>query len=344
MSFDPNEHPHRRFDPLSGRSVLVSPHRTKRPWRGEQSLPDVAPRVSFDPQCYLCPGAHRANGEVNPRYDGVFVFDNDFAALHSSAPVPPPDGGLLRVEPAHGACRVMCFSPDHGKTLAELDRPALVAVIDAWRTESEALGALYPSVQVFENKGAMMGCSNPHPHGQIWATAHLPHEVAVEDLRQRQYFESHGKALLDDVATLEASSERVIFKNADWLVLTPFWAAWPFETLVLPRGDVRRLSDLGPDLQNSLAETLHRVTVLYDNLFEFSFPYSMGWHGAPFGATDTDHWRLHAHFYPPLLRSASVRKFMVGFEMLAEAQRDLTPEQAAARLRALPAAHYRAGR
>lgn len=344
MSFDPTEHPHRRFDPLSGRSVLVSPQRTKRPWLGEQSAPDVAPRVSFDPQCHLCPGAHRANGDVNPRYDGVFVFDNDFAALQSSAPAPPPGAGLLRMEPARGACRVMCFSPDHGKTLAELDRPALVAVIDAWRTESEALGALYPSVQVFENKGAMMGCSNPHPHGQIWATAHLPHEVAVEDLRQRQYFESHGKALLDDVATLEASSERVIFKNADWLVLPPFWAAWPFETLILPRQDVRRLSDLGPDLRNSLAEALHRVTVLYDNLFECSFPYSMGWHGAPFGAADTDHWRLHAHLYPPLLRSASVRKFMVGYELLAEAQRDLTPEQAAARLRALPTAHYRAGR
>lgn len=344
MTFDPAEHPHRRFDPLSGRSVLVSPHRARRPWLGEETPPDVAPRPAFDPNCYLCPGGTRANGLKNPTYEQVFVFDNDFAAMTPHTPEPPQTTGLLRAEPARGVCRVVCFSPDHGKTLAELDRPAICAVISAWRAESAALGTLYPSVQVFENKGALMGCSNPHPHGQIWASAHLPLEIAAEDACQRRHFDERGTALLADVTELEQSSERVVFKNADWLVLAPYWAAWPFETLVLPLGDIRRLADLGPTLQASLAEALHRITILYDNLFNCSFPYSMGWHGAPFGAQDDRHWRLHAHFYPPLLRSASVRKFMVGYEMLAEPQRDLTPEQAAARLRALPTEHYRKGR
>lgn len=342
MNFDPLNDPHRRFDPLSGRSVLVSPHRNLRPWRGRQEAPDLAARPSRDPACHLCPGSARAGGAINPLYTDVFVFDNDFPALRADTPDPPASVSPFRLEPARGACRVVCFSPDHARTLAEFDEAPFVKVIDAWVGQSAELGRLYPSVQIFENKGELMGCSNPHPHGQIWATSFLPHEVDEEDCRQRAHFDRTGAALLDEVAAREAGSDRVVYANGEWLVVVPFWAAWPFETLILPRFDARRMTDLEPGARASLADALRRLGVAYDNLFECSFPYSMGWHGAPFGAGAAPHWRLHAHFYPPLLRSATVRKFMVGFEMLAEAQRDLTPEQAAERLRATSATHYRA--
>jgi len=340
-TFDPVDHPHRRLNPLTGRHVLVSPHRAKRPWGGASEVPVVEQTASHDPQCYLCAGNRRANGAINPDYDGVFVFDNDFAALVADSPDPAssPDG-LATMTPAHGVSRVMCFSPDHSATIPQLDAPSIRAVVDGWCAQTAELGRRYPAVQVFENKGAMMGCSNPHPHGQIWATDFIPDELAVEDERQRAYFTEFQRPMLLDVATREAGGERVVVANTDWLAIVPFWASWPFEILLLPRFAVARLPDLDAAQRMTLAEIVQALTVRYDNLFETSFPYSMGWHGAPFGA-DAHGWQLHAHFYPPLLRSASVRKFMVGFEMLAEAQRDLTPEQAAERLRAVSPVHFR---
>ncbi len=291
--------------------------------------------AAHDPNCYLCAGNVRANGVVNPDYDGVLVFDNDFAALLADGAAPDAgDDPLFRVESVRGRSRVICFSPDHGATLPELSAKAVRAVVETWCEQTADLGRTYPWVQVFENKGAMMGCSNPHPHGQVWATSYLPDEAAVEDVRQRDWFERTGTAMLLEVAEREADlGVRVVVSNEDWIAIVPFWASWPFETLLLPRFAVARLPDLAPALRASLAEIVQALTIRYDNLFATSFPYSMGWHGAPFDSRATDGWQLHAHFYPPLLRSASVRKFMVGFEMLAEAQRDLTPEVAAARLR-----------
>jgi UDPglucose--hexose-1-phosphate uridylyltransferase len=340
MSLDPSR-PHRRYNPLNRSWVQVSPQRMGRPWQGEVSPPEPPP-PAHDPACYLCPGNTRVGGEVNPDYAGVHVFDNDFPALAEDAGGATSDDPLFRAEAAAGICRVICFSPDHGKSLPELAPAALRAVIDIWAAQTAELGARYASVQVFENKGAMMGCSNPHPHGQVWATAHIPQELAAEDAAQRAYAADHGRPLLLDVAAREAADERVVEVNEDWLAIVPFWAAWPFETLVLPRFAVQRLPQLGDAQRDSLAAILKALTTRYDNLFQTSFPYSMGWHQAPFAQGPDDHWQLHAHFYPPLLRSASVRKFMVGYEMLAEPQRDLTPERAAEMLRAVDATtHYR---
>jgi UDPglucose--hexose-1-phosphate uridylyltransferase len=334
--------PHRRFNPLTGGWVQVSPQRMGRPWQGEVSPPDPPP-PAHDPQCYLCPGNIRVGGEVNPDYTGVHVFENDFPALAEDGSGGVSDDPLFRAEASAGVCRVICFSPDHGRPLPLLDAAQLRAVVDCWADQSAELGTRFAHVQVFENKGAMMGCSNPHPHGQIWATAHVPQEVAAEDAAQRAYMADHGTPLLCDVARREAAGERVVEANDDWLAIVPFWAAWPFETLLLPRFAVQRLPQLGDRQRASLAAILKALTTRYDNLFQTSFPYSMGWHQAPFGMPDSDHFQLHAHFYPPLLRSAAVRKFMVGYEMLAEPQRDLTPERAAEMLRAVSGAvHYRA--
>jgi UDPglucose--hexose-1-phosphate uridylyltransferase len=342
MQFDPAEHPHRRYNALTGDWILVSPHRTKRPWKGQVEKPPPETRPRYDPKCYLCPGNVRASGEHNPEYESTFVFTNDFAALLPDTPTASVSSGhLLRAESQEGTCRVICFSPRHDLTLPEMAVGDIRRVVDLWAAQTDELGQRYQWVQVFENKGAVMGCSNPHPHGQIWAGGALPNEPAKEEDRQRAYFTEHGEPLLVAYAALEMErQDRIVVENEHWLAVVPFWALWPFETLLMPRRHVLRLPDLGDGERDTLASILKRMLTKYDNLFEVSFPYSMGWHGAPFGQGESEHWQLHAHFYPPLLRSATVRKFMVGYEMLAEAQRDLTAEQAAERLRALPEKHY----
>ncbi|PAW76309.1 MAG: galactose-1-phosphate uridylyltransferase [Verrucomicrobia bacterium Tous-C9LFEB] len=334
--------PHRRLNPLTGDWILVSPHRTKRPWLGKQETLPHANLPAHDPKCLLCAGNARMNGELNPDYKGTFVFTNDFSAVLPEAGQLPPDASpLLHSEPVAGVCRVICFSPRHDLSLPQLPVAAIEGVVNTWADQITDLGKNHKWVQVFENKGEVMGCSNPHPHGQVWATNTIPNEPAKEDRKQQEYFAKNGKPLLlDYLATETKLKERIVVENEDWVVLVPYWATWPYETLLLPRRHVQRLPDLTPAERRSLAEILKRHLTRYDNLFQVSFPYSMGWHGAPTDGSNHPHWQLHAHFYPPLLRSATVKKFMVGYEMMAEGQRDLTAEQAADKLRGLSEKHF----
>lgn len=336
------DRPHRRFNPLTGDWVLVSPQRTQRPWQGRTEAAAGGGRPPHDPHCYLCAGNVRAGGTTNPAYTGTFVFDNDYPALMAADDAPTTatasgDAPLLRREAVNGVCRVVCFSPRHDLSLAELSPAEIAGVIDTFADETARLGQRYAWVQAFENKGEIMGCSNPHPHGQIWASDTLPNEAAAEDRHQRAYALANGASLLVDYARLERQRrERVVLENASFVAVVPYWAVWPFETLILPTGPVARLPDLSPASRLDLGTLLASLLGAYDRLFDVSFPYSMGWHGAPFSKeVDVRHWQLHAHVYPPLLRSATVKKFMVGYELLAEPQRDLTPEAAAERLRDL---------
>jgi len=344
MSFDPELHPHRRFNALSGEWILVSPHRARRPWQGAVEAGAPERRPAYDEQCYLCPGNRRAGAELNPPYTEPYVFTNDFQAMLPD--VPPASSQhsdyLLRHEPVRGTCRVICFSPRHDLTLPEMEVEDIRKVVEVWVDQVAELGARYRWVQVFENKGSIMGCSNPHPHGQIWAGSFLPRLVEQEEICQERYALDQGRVLLKDYLEREmACGERIIDHNEHWVMLVPYWATWPFELLLLPRRHVLRLPDLTIPERLSLARILKLSLTRYDNLFQTSFPYSMGWHGAPYGGDSSEHWQLHAHYYPPLLRSATVKKFMVGYEMLAEPQRDLTPEQAARRLQEVSTMHYR---
>jgi len=337
--------PHRRLNPLIGEWVLVSPHRAKRPWLGQVEKSSPENLLRYDPSCYLCPRNERAGGIKNPDYSSTFVFDNDFAALlPDEVSAYASSHPLLASVSERGLCRVVCFSPRHDRTLPELDQISIENVIHTWAEETIELGAkdFIQYVQVFENKGALMGCSNPHPHSQIWANEHLPNEPAKEMEQQKKYFNENSRPLLADYLTEEQKlKERVLISNDYFTALVPYWAVWPFETLIIAHRNVSLLSDLTSAEINGLADILKRVTTRYDNLFEISFPYSMGFHQAPFDGQPHPEWILHAHFYPPLLRSATVRKFMVGYEMLAMPQRDITPETAAERLRSLSDVHYK---
>ncbi|MEI6081947.1 MAG: UDP-glucose--hexose-1-phosphate uridylyltransferase [Verrucomicrobiota bacterium] len=346
--------PHRRWNPLTREWLLVSPHRASRPWLGQVEAVSEE-RPAYDPGCTLCPGNKRVGGEVNPEYKNTFVFENDFPSLlpPMEKAVSPSNSSLLfQSREVSGECRVICFSPRHDLSLAQMSPEEISNVIGTWQEQTADLGSRNRWVQLFENKGAAMGCSNPHPHGQIWAGDFIPEEPAKEDLSQKEYFREHGRPLLLDYAAEELrDGSRTVVEGEHWFAVVPYWALWPYETLLLPKHEhVARLTSLPESHKIDLAETLRRLLVRYDNLFQCSFPYSMGWHGAPFISVDgekpekkenyDEYWQLHAHFYPPLLRSASVKKFLVGYEMLAEGQRDLTAEQAADRLRSLPEVRY----
>jgi UDPglucose--hexose-1-phosphate uridylyltransferase len=347
-AFNVKEHPHTRLNILTGDWILVSPHRTKRPWQGKVEALPPDNRPSYDPTCYLCPGNTRADGSVNPHYDNSFVFTNDYSALLTDT----PDGalnvkGLLSAKSEKGICKVLSFSPDHSLTLPQLSVESIEKVIEVWTDECRNIASdpAIRYIQIFENKGEIMGCSNPHPHGQIWASSSVPLEIAKETNQQKKYFDEHGKSLLSDYLQLELEQqERIVLENEHFVALIPFWAVWPYETMIVSKRHFQNLLQLTSDEKHAYAQILKKLTAKYDNLFEISFPYSAGIHQAPVNDGDHREWHWHMHFYPPLLRSATVKKFMVGYEMLANPQRDVTAEWAAEKLRALSEIHYKEAR
>ena len=343
--FNIEDHPHRRLNPLTNDWILVSPHRAKRPWQGQVEKTILDERPKYDPTCYLCAGNERAGGKINPDYKGTFVFTNDFSALLNDTPQGVVnEDSLFQAQSESGICKVICFSEDHSLTIPEMEVADIRKVVDVWCEQFAELGDIdfINYIQIFENKGAIMGCSNPHPHGQIWSSSSIPVEPAKESQTQKAYFEKHGKTLLGDYLQAELQKkERLVAENEHFVALVPYWAVWPFETMIISKRAVQNVLQLTEEERTALADIYKKLTVKYDNLFEVSFAYSAGLHQAPTDGKDYPEWHLHMHFFPPLLRSASVKKFMVGYEMLASPQRDITAEQAARRLRELSDIHYK---
>ncbi|MFP2995855.1 UDP-glucose--hexose-1-phosphate uridylyltransferase [Spongiivirga sp. MCCC 1A20706] len=343
MSLNFYQQPHRRYNILTGEWILVSPHRTKRPWQGKVEKINTTKMPSYDETCYLCPGNTRANGETNSAYTSTYAFQNDFAALIENTGNTELNKGLLTAKTEDGLCKVVCFSPDHSLTLPQMSVDAIYQVINLWQEEYKTLGQLnnINHVQIFENKGSVMGCSNPHPHGQIWAQQTIPDEVVKKDKHQLAYWQRNSNSLLADYLAQELETkERIISENTHFVALVPFWAVWPYETMIITKRHVQHIGLLNDDEKEAFASILKKLTTKYDNLFETSFPYSAGIHQSPTNGEENKHWHFHMSFYPPLLRSATVKKFMVGYEMFAGPQRDISAEQAAESLRNLPDKHY----
>ncbi|HLG39133.1 MAG TPA: UDP-glucose--hexose-1-phosphate uridylyltransferase [Chitinophagaceae bacterium] len=336
-----NTRSHRRYNPLTNQWILVSPRRTKRPWQGRREPVPKFNKPAYDPDCYMCPGNKRAHGQKNPLYRETYVFPNDFSPIQDSGQKNlKVEKDIFQAHTVEGECRVLCFSPRHDLTLAQMTQGHIEEVINTWIKELAILGHKYQWVQIFENKGEIMGCSNPHPHCQIWAGDFIPNEIYKENTQQQKYFQEKGTVLLIDYWKQEQKKkDRVVVENDSWIITVPFWAVWPFEILLLPKNHLTNLALLSTMDIKQLAEIMKKLLTAYDKLFDTSMPYSMGWHFAPFSGQKNDHWQVHAHYYPPLLRSATVKKFMVGYEMLAEPQRDITPEQAAIKLKELIWSH-----
>lgn len=350
-NFKAEEHPHVRYNPLKDEWVLISPHRLQRPWQGQEEESSLAENIpKHDSTNPLCPGVIRSSGIYTPNYESTYVFTNDFPALLENVPEPDvpassePQDDLFKIGGARGTCRVMCFHPESDVHFPSMSLEEIQGIIEEWKKQITELGQRYQWVQIFENKGQIMGCSNPHPHCQIWASSFMPNEPKIKDKMQKAYYEKHGSRLLDDYVKKELQNgERIVCVNDHWVALVPFWAVWPFETMILPRESIKRFTDVTDEQKQGLAVILKELTIKYDNLFKCSFPYSMGWHGAPTGPAlneAQEHWTFHGIYYPPLLRSATVKKFMVGYELLAQAQRDLTPEKAAEMIKNQPCRPY----
>jgi UDPglucose--hexose-1-phosphate uridylyltransferase len=344
--FDINEDPHRRYNPLIKEWVLVSPHRAKRPWQGQNEVVATHALPNYDPECYLCPGNVRANGEINPQYENCFVFDNDFAALKQDEieQEATEDNSFFIAKSERGVAKVVCFSPNHNLTLPELTSSEIESVIAAWQKQYTELGSIdyINYVQIFENKGSVMGCSNPHPHGQIWAQSSLPTQVEKTHTSLNEYFSKNNSNLLLDYLAQELErKERIVIENNHFVALVPFWAIWPFETMIIAKRNVTNITEFTEIEKSDFALILKQLTTKYDNLFHTSFPYSSGIHQAPTDNQPHPEWQFHMHFYPPLLRSATVKKFMVGYEMMGESQRDITPEKSADALRNCSDIHYK---